>query len=474
MLKYEHVGKFIMYRHKFRFLFAVLCLLILTSAAQATDLQIVVQDSLDNTPISHASVYLNGINQGMTTSNGTFLISGAGMNDVEIEVMDSGYNTWDQIVSKNTTLLYVNLTRQTLLLNVSLYDTDTLNPVSNVSVNLSGTNFTQTKLTDATGVVTFGVESLTHYTLAITSPDYQPRSESVDIQTSNQQVQYWLLSGNRYTIVVRDNTSESPISGAGIQINGMLIGTTDDRGSLSTSLTRGLSYTLVVSKDGYQPYSETRRIAPSDALETVELMRAPLGAFIYVVDENKGPISNAAIYINGSLSGTTNQYGRSTFPNLLTGTYPIEISKDGYVTITDHINVTTQQQDYTFTMPFQTAQLTIYTQDKDQKIIPNATIAINGVSVGSTNNDGQFVTRVTLNSLYNISASKDNYQAVNTETQVIQGNSTGTVTLVLEKNLDWGLIGLVIIGAIAVLVLFAVIRMFGRRKRRHVVRRNEI
>ena len=38
-----------MYKHRIRFLFALLCLIAFCSAAQATKLQITVQDSLDNT-----------------------------------------------------------------------------------------------------------------------------------------------------------------------------------------------------------------------------------------------------------------------------------------------------------------------------------------------------------------------------------------------------------------------------------------
>jgi hypothetical protein len=44
----------------------------------------------------------------------------------------------------------------------------------------------------------------------------------------------------------------------------------------------------------------------------------------------------------------------------------------------------------------------------------------------------------------------------------------------MEKSLDWGLIAILVIGAISVLVLFAALRIWGGKKHRHVVRRNDL
>ena len=49
-----------MNRYRSRLSFSLLCLLLLCSAAQATDLQITVRDSIDNTSIPNAMVYVNG------------------------------------------------------------------------------------------------------------------------------------------------------------------------------------------------------------------------------------------------------------------------------------------------------------------------------------------------------------------------------------------------------------------------------
>ena len=56
-------------------------------------------------------------------------------------------------------------------------------------------------------------------------------------------------------------------------------------------------------------------------------IKAPLGAFVSVFDENRDPIKDTDVYINGNLSGTTNEFGRINFPDLVSGTYIVEVEK---------------------------------------------------------------------------------------------------------------------------------------------------
>ena len=463
-----------MYRNKFRFLFALLWVLLLCSAVQATNLLITVQDNIDNTSIPHATVFLNGENQGRTTNNGQFSIAHSGLNDLDILVSMSGYNNWESIVSRNATSLMVNLSRQSLTLKVSLYDSDSLNPIPGAEVNISVDNNTQSKMTDSTGSAIFGVNALTLYSAYVTAVNYQARSDTIDVGTVNNEVQYRLLSGNSYSFFVKDKDSQIGVSDAEVRVDSVLIGKTDARGILIAPVTKGMTHTIEIRKDGYQTFTESRVIGENDALESIIIAKAPVGAFIYVTDENRLPLVGVDIYISGTLSGTTNQYGRSTFPSILSGSYPIEIRKSGYVSVNQILNVTAQPQDYVYVMPFESADLTIFVQDKDQKFVTNASIIINGQSAGFTNDHGQYITKVKLDALNNITSTKDGYQSVSAQKQVIHGNSTDSVTLTMEKNMDWGIVTLIGIGAVGVLILFAVIRIFGRKKRRHVMRRNEI
>ncbi|MFA6225566.1 MAG: carboxypeptidase regulatory-like domain-containing protein [Methanoregula sp.] len=447
---------------------------LLCSTVQATNLQITVQDNIDNSSISHATVFVNGANYARTNILGQVYLTHSGLNDQSIRISMTGYDDWEKSIGRNETALLVNLSRKTLTLKVSLYDSDTLVPVSGALVNISAENVTMGKLTDVSGSALFGVNAETLYSVDIISTNYQPRSGTIDMASENREMQYWLLSGNRFAIEIKDKDGKAAVPDAEVSIDSVPVGKTDTKGRLVIPVTRGNSYSIGIKKAGYQTYTESRVISDADAIYSVEITKAPVGAFIYVVDENRAAISGADVYINGNLSGTTNQYGRSTFPNLVLGTYPVEIRKPGYVTVSRPIQVLNANDDYTFEMAFESADLTLFVQDNNKKIVPDASISINGNVLGVTDDHGQYNTKLKFNALYNITASKDGYQPASIQKQVISGNATATADLTLEKSFDWGLITIIAAGVIGVLVLFAVIRMLGHRKRRHTLRRNDI
>jgi hypothetical protein len=464
-----------MYRQRTRFLFALLCLIALCSAAQATTLQLNVQDSLDNTSISHATVFLDGTNLGRTTNSGEFLISNSGLNDFKIQISMTGYDDWSNTIAANATSAIAYMNRKSLTLNIKTFDSDTILPVYGATINLTANNITQTKQTDVLGSATFGVTAMTLYSVDLTAQNYQPRHGTIDVADINKEVTYWLLSGSRFSFVVNDKDGSTPISAAEVRIDSVLVGTTDSRGILITPVTRGKFYTIQIKKDGYETFAESRMITDTDALYEAVLSKAPVGAIVFVSDQSKAPLSNADVYINGTIVGTTNQYGRANLPNLLSGTYSVEVRKAGYATTIQKVNVTKAGNDIAIEMPFETVGLTIFVQDRDQKNIPSANIIVNGANAGASDTHGQFTTNLIYNTSYNITATKDGYLPTTVQKQVPMGNTSPTLTLTLEKNTDWSLITLVGIGIIIVLALFAVIRILGHRHKRHVViRKNEL
>ena len=463
-----------MYRQRNRFLFALLCTLLLCSSAQATILQISVQDSRDNSTIPQATVFLNGDTYARTNSSGQVLLNHSGLNDQLIRVSMTGFEDWEKLVAKNATSVLVNLSRKSLSLKIYLYDPDSLGAVSGARVNISAENMKQTNLTDVSGSVSFGVNATTLYSIDITAPDYLPWSGSIAIGTENRDAQYWMFPANRFSFMVKDKNGMAPVPDAEVSINTTLKGKTDSRGVLTISVTRGQVYTIDIKKSGYQTFTESRLISDTDALYPVALSKAPLGAFISVFDENRDPVNGTDVYINGNLSGTTNQFGRINFPNLVSGSYNIEIRKAGYISVNRTILVTTKAEDYIFEIPFENADLTLFVQEKDQKMVPNATIIINGITVGVTDDHGLFRTRVRFNTIYNITAIKDTYLPVSVQKQFAQGNATASVTLIMEKSLDWGLITMIVIGVLGVLIAFGVIRLWGHRKPQHSMRKNDL
>jgi hypothetical protein len=433
-----------------------------------------VQDSIDNSTIPHATVFLNGDNYARTNNYGQVVLNHSGLNDQLIRVSMTGYEDWEKLVAKNETSVLVTLSRKSIILKINLYDSDSLGSVSGARVNISAEPMKQTNLTDVSGSVSFSVNATTLYSIDITAPGYLPRSGSIDMGTEDKDAQYWMLPANRFSFVIKDKNGMAPVPDAEVRINTTLVGKTDTRGVLTTTVTRGKVYTIDIKKGGFQTFTESRIISETDALYSVALSKAPLGAFISVFDENRNPINGTDVYINGTLTGTTNQFGRINFPDLVSGSYTVEVRKTGYSTVNRTILVTNKGEDYTFEIPFETADLTLFVQEKDQKMVPNATILINGNTMGVTDDHGLYRTKVKFNTLYNITAIKDAYQPVSVQKQFAQGNATASVTLMMEKSLDWGLITMIVIGVLGVLIVFGVIRKWGGRKRRHSMRKNDI
>jgi hypothetical protein len=463
-----------MYKHLFRFLSLLLFVIVICGTAQATNLELRVLDSLDNTTIPHATVFVDNINMGRTNTLGQFFISQSGQYDIKLRVSMSGYDDWSDTIGSNITNFSVFMNRKSLALKANVYDSDTLAPVPNADIRLTADNLTQTKQTDNTGTATFGVRGATLYTIEIKSPNYQSRTEIIEIGSVDREVQYWLLSGNRFSFVVKDQDGMTPIPDAEVRIDTMLAGKTDSRGILTSQIGRGKTYSIEIKKEGYQPYVATRTISDTDALLNVVMSKAPIGAFIYAVDESQSPLRGAEVYLNGNMVGTTNQYGRYMLSGIVSGNYSVEVRKGGLVNIQKTIDVMKQGDEFTIVLPFEMVDLTVYVQDKEQKVVPDVTILINNDKRGVTDTHGQISTTVKVNTMQNITAIKEGYQTASVQKEFKQDNMTPALSITLEKNLDWGFIGLVVAGALGVLLVFALIRMGRSQKRHHILRRNEI
>ncbi|MCX6687144.1 MAG: carboxypeptidase regulatory-like domain-containing protein [Methanoregula sp.] len=463
-----------MYKYLIRFLSILLFVIVICGTVQATNLQVTVQDSLDNTSISQATVYVDGANMGRTTSAGMFAFVHSGLSDLDLRVTKSGYDEWENTLASNLTSVLVNMTRKTLVLKVSLYDTDSLSPVPNADVKITANNATETKKSDSNGIASFAVKANTIYDIVISAPYYQSRGPlPVEIGADNKDVQDWLLRNDRFSFVVTDKAN-TPVPDAEVYMSTVLKGTTDARGILVLPLERSKTYAIEIKKAGYQSFIERKAIGEDEALLTIQISKVPVGAFVSVFDENQVPVKDAGVYLDQVYAGSTDQYGRYVFGSIVAGTYQVEVKKDGYVATEKKIMVIKQGDDFILELPYEQVDLTVYVRDKDQKMIPGAAIELSGRLVGATNENGQVVTKLKYNTLYNITASKEGYQPVFTRKEIIIGNASGTVTLTMEKNLDWGFIILIVAGAIGVLVVFAIIRRMGQKPRRHIIRRNEI
>ncbi|MFA5236867.1 MAG: carboxypeptidase regulatory-like domain-containing protein [Methanoregula sp.] len=463
-----------MYRHRIRFLFVLLCFVALCSSVQATNLLITVQDSLDNTIVPHATVYLSGANVGITNNAGQFLLQ-SGQGDLNIRISMDGYDDWASTVNGTVTTLPVTLNRRTLDLNVHLYDSSTLQSVSGANLYLTSANSTQTKTSDATGAASFGVTSYTYYSLNITASNYQPRSETIEVAAKDQDVQYWLLSSNQYSFIVKDKNSQTAVADAIISVDSVLLGKTDSRGILIAPISRNTPVTIEVKKTGYQTVTQSKTISTNEAVDTVTLNPIPVGAFVFVYDQKNQPVSGADVYINTTSVASTNPYGRATLQNLVPGSYTLVVKKTGYTPVSQSVALSNDSSEIQIVLSLATVSQTLFVQDTDQKNLDGATVLLNGAVAGTTDSHGQLDTQLTYDTPYNITVTLEGFRAKSVQQVVPLGNTTtAPLTITLDKNLDWGFLTLIGIGILVILFLYAIIRLIGRRSHTHSSKRDEI
>ena len=303
-----------------------------------------------------------------------------------------GYDDWASTVSGNTTSLLVFLNRRTLNLNVALYDSNSLQSVSGATLYLTSANSTQIKTSDASGAASFGVTAYTYYTLNITASNYQPRSETIDVSNKDQNVQYWLLSGNQYSFVVKDKNSLAAVADASISVNSVLLGKTDSRGILIAPISRDTPVTIEVQKTGYQMVTQVTTISTNEAVDAVLLSPVPVSAFVFVYDQKNQSINGADVYVNDTVQGTTNPYGRATLQNLVPGNYIFVVKKTGYTPASQQVTLSNDSSEFQMVLSLATVSQTLFVQDTDQKNLAGATVLLNGVVAGTTDSHGQLDT----------------------------------------------------------------------------------
>jgi hypothetical protein len=443
---------------------ALALLLIVCGTAQASiTLQITVRDAIDGSPVNGASVIVNGVTQGSTTSDGTFYLAHSGNTDLLVNVSKAGYVDSSVSVGKDQATLAVNLTRESLVLSINLFDSRTFAMITNGKITVTSGNTSVSKSSDASGLFSFNVLSGYTYALDISAPNYYPLTKSVTMGVENKQAQYYLLRSDLFSFQIKDKSDMSPLQGADVYVDETLVGTSDENGVVTTQIVRELHHAIKVSKTGYIQFVAEKTILASDAVMLVPLSRSPYSVFVSVFDESKSPVQGAGIYLGGVLKGVTDQYGQFGLSEISGGTYQLEVRQSGFVSKSQQVVITKNGQSITVELDYELADVTIFVQDSDKKIIPAAQVLVDNLSVGSTDDHGQLTTKLKVNTHHNVTARKDGYQTASTDKIVLPGSTASTVTLTMERSMDWGFILLMIGGAIGVIAVFVAIRFIGRR-----------
>jgi hypothetical protein len=453
-------------------LFLLLSVLLVAGAAQATTTLVNVYEKDGNISlISQASVYADGALIGKTDSSGNLDFTHPGTSAISIRVEKLGYDDFSQILDPNLTYLQVELFRKNVTLETKVYDADTLEPIAGAQVQMTGGGTTGSAITDLSGSASFAARAEETYTLDIKAMNYQSRAATVEMGTDSRQVQYWLFRDDRFALVVKDDVTGLPLTDAEVAIEGVVRGKTDSRGAITLQLPREKVYNIRVKKDGYQDYNGRQVIGKDEALVTILLAKEPYNVFVSVFDENKEPVEGAVVAVNGKEAGVTNKFGRLTLEGYLGGDYNLTVSSGAYADSHVPLLINAQGQDITIELTYKTIDLTIFTQQPDEKMVDDVTILLNGEEIGTTDTHGQLETQVKVNTPYIINATKEGYLPEGVTEVFSNEKSSATVTLVMERPIDIGLVAIVviIIAAVAGVILWI------RRKNRYAhtrMRRN--
>ena len=443
----------------------VSCIL-LCCTAQAVTLRISVVDEETNDAVAGASVYVDSVYVGKTTSDGTYSYVHSGDDDLYLKVVRAGYRNWIDYVDYDDTSVQIDMIREDETLTFELYDAVTLKPVVGAVVRVEGDDYSDSEVTGKDGSVEFSVRAGWSYSVEVRASGYHDLSKTVDLgkvgEMEDGSTQYFLFSKDLLGIRVLDADTSAPLGGAEVYIDNAHAGVTDAEGRLQLHLERGKRYSLRVTATDYQPYLENRDLEADDVLLQVPLSKSAYSVLIKACNEAAKPIAGVEVYLNGTLQGKTDQDGRFIFAELHAGTYEFLVRAPGYKDWSETRHISGVAEAIFAELQYDRASVTVRVEGSDRKALADAVIAIDDKVVGVTDSLGRFQTALVTNRAYAVTASCDGYQNISVNADIPLGTTEFAVPLVMEQNFNIGVL-VAGIGVVAVVILAAVAIVRHRR-----------
>jgi len=312
-----------------------ICLVLSLCLVSGSSVMVIVFEQSDRTVlIPEAIIYADGKIAGKTDINGAFNLSFEGYRP-HIRVAKGGYSEWTGSPAENDTALLVPLQVRNSTLHVEVYDADTLIPVQDAYIVVTGEDGIRHEARSGfEGKADLGLRADQVYNLEITAPNFQATHDTIVTGGDSTTVQYSLVRNDRISIRVLDAASSVPIQSAHIQIDGVNTGTTNDRGILISNTSRNVEHIFDITADGYEPAHVARTISYEDQVVDFPLVKAKSTIFVSVYNNDQKPLTNATIRMDGALLGETNEFGRMMIPSLEIRPYEFIVNHDGYKTNT--------------------------------------------------------------------------------------------------------------------------------------------
>ncbi|MBI4733485.1 MAG: carboxypeptidase regulatory-like domain-containing protein, partial [Rubrobacteridae bacterium] len=289
-------------------------------------------------PINSASVRLVNNTTGeiettSTTSGGTCsldLVAGV----YSLEVSKTGYNT-----NTGTVTIISGGSNFPITLSVATYAAtftvkDNYNySIENAAIHLvnNATGAITDAVTDSSGQLTTSLIAGS-YSLQITKADHSTLNDTITISTSGNTFLRTLTAITYASTFTVRNSGSSPISGASVSLtntyNGATFsGTTNASGQCTVNPIVG-TYTVVVTKTGYDTNTSTRTIASGGSNYTITLTAPATGNIRVRVLRMGSPINYLDVRVRqGSTTigpVTPDSNGYAYFNNLAPGSYTVE------------------------------------------------------------------------------------------------------------------------------------------------------
>ncbi|CVK33353.1 carboxypeptidase regulatory-like domain-containing protein [Methanoculleus bourgensis] len=439
----------------------IACVLI-CGTVQAVTLRVSVADEKNGDSLADASIYVDGEYVGTTASDGTYSYVHSGKKDLRLKVVRKGYRDWTDWVDADRTRIQVDMFRKDETLTVEVYDAATLKPVVGALVRVEGDGISRSETTRSDGGTDFSVRSGALYNVDIRASNYYDISKTVQMETSGKVVQYWLFRNDLLAVQVRDAETSAPLEAAEVFVDGARVGATDADGNLPVHLQRERRYSLKVTAPDYQPYQEERYIEVDNVLFLVHLSKSAYPVSLTAFGETMKPIAGAEVYLNGTLQGKTNQYGRFMLSDVNAGTYEITVKAPGYGEWMEVRQVSGKGEDIVAELDYDQASVTIRAEDTDRKAVADAAIQVDGRVVGVTDGLGYLRTALTTNKVYAVTATRDGFEPISIDVEIPLGTTEFTVPLMMERTFNIGML-VVGVGVVAAVLLGAVLVVRRRR-----------
>jgi len=435
------------------FILFILLLLIPPVSADTNTLIITVTDDYDDSTIKGASVYVAGTYVGTTDSNGEFEYTHSKSSNFRVTVEKEGYDTWTDIISYTKTALDVEMERETGTLQINILDADSLQPVENAIVEITGTDVDDSKSTYEDGSVKFSVYVGSTYIVEVKKDSYDTLIKEVEVKETSQSVDYLLQRNDLVIFHVTESETGLPLEGVSIYLDGKLEGTTDSDGRYISYIDHERSYNIEIRVNDYQSYQENHYFSSDDILYSVSISKTLYPVSVAVYDSNKIPVEDAQIYIDDEYFGESDDYGQSGVTNLDAGEHSFEIRKTGYSDWTLDAIINGEDDNIIATLESIRADTTIVVEDENHNTLSGAYVMIDGTSLGSTNPQGILTTELMTNSDYTFFVEKDGYDDLTEIRNVPLGSTEMTITLTMKGSFNAALLG----GVVVLIVIIGIV-----------------